>query len=148
MLALRQTPSHCDSVVHLHNVPSAHPPTRGRHGGCTDRMANTCSGECDPPEETKTSTYVNHGGAAAYIKILTLHCVRALRAAVTNSTLIILCQPAFHIHIPLINASEHHSWRVSAFDGRFRRFWAEVCLSYWGLVSRPLTPIRLTYDRF
>lgn len=106
MLALRQTPSHCDSVVHLHNVLSAHPPpTRGRHGGCTDRMANTCSGECDPPEKTTTSTYVNHGCAAAYIKILTLHCVgggnktHALRAAFTNSTLIILCQPAFHIHV-------------------------------------------------
>lgn len=43
MLALRQTLSQRDSVVHLHNVPAVPAPpssSKGRHAGYIDKTAN------------------------------------------------------------------------------------------------------------
>lgn len=106
MLALPQTPSHCDSVVHLHNVPPCPPPTRGSRG---DRTAKQWA-------RWMASTYANlwcvcHRLVLPYENIDFTLCLWGKHH--THTLYIVYIQtehwsPACHVHFPQASAALMH----------------------------------------
>lgn len=130
MLALPQTPSHCDSVVHLHNVPppapSAPPP-----GAVvmTGQEKNSGLAEWRPHMQIGdvfVTIFCSH------MKILTLRCVcggnitHTLHRLNTNRTLITGMSCSFPTSFCSINAVPHNvTTRVCVLRRRF----VESCFS-------------------